>query len=950
MKLFKITMLLLVGAFACFSAAGQANASINILTQNSGQVYPGATVFVQVDIGNTGPGSVIGANKVRARISVPSAIVSIPTSGHVLPAGWTITTNTGDVITICNGSDIIGVNEVRTLLIAVQGNTLGGPSTITGLVLFSNGTNCNVTGTLAGDQTADNTSTSSVEVIPAPACTLGVTASAGIINCNGGTTTLTATPTGAIGTVEYSITGAAPFQAGNTFTVSAGTYTVTSRQTNNPGCIATATPVTIVQPAIVTAPVISAITQPNCTIATGGVDLSGLPAGNWTITRNPGGIITNGAGANTTISGLAPGNYTFTVSNAAGCTSTASSNVVITAQSIPTAPTVNVVQPTCTITTGIITITSTTAGLTFSLDGNAYAAYPTNGYTTTAGPHTITAQDSNGCISPVTNIMVNTQPATPAAPVAGAITQPTCVISTGSVILNGLPAGNWIINPGAIAGNTVTTTVNGLAAGTYNFTVINAAGCTSITSADILINNVPGAPAAPTFNIDQPTCTVATGTITITSTTIGLTFSLDGGNYTAYPAVGYIVPAGPHTLTVQNTANCTSPVANILVNAQPLTPGAPIVNVAQPTCIVTTGIITITSDITGLTFSLDASSYATYPAGGYMATTGPHTLKAQTGSGCISPVTNITVNAQPAAPSLSVLPGAIACNGGSTTLTATVTGGTSPFQYSLDGITFQPANLFTVNAGVYTVTVRDANLCTGTTTVSVTEPAALTASVSQGSVACNSGTTTLVVTTTGGTAPLQYSLNGGAYQSANTFAVATGIYRVTVKDANLCTVITAPVTITQPAVLTASATARRITQCGGTTIVTVSASGGLLPYQPDGIGTFARGPGTWIFSVTDAGGCTDTTQITIEAPGCMDLKVYPNPAKSTIIIDHSAASTGSAMQVFDINGAQVLTKAVSQDAIQTTIDIGKLAAGTYVIVYLNGNEKKETLFVKVSSN
>jgi len=79
----------------------------------------------------------------------------------------------------------------------------------------------------------------------------------------------------------------------------------------------------------------------------------------------------------------------------------------------------------------------------------------------------------------------------PSAPAVGTITQPTCSLATGSVILSGLPAGNWTINPGAIAGSTATTTISGLAAGIYNYTVTSAAGCTSIASANVVVNAQP---------------------------------------------------------------------------------------------------------------------------------------------------------------------------------------------------------------------------------------------------------------------------------------------------------------------------------------------------------------------------------------------------------------------------------------------------------------------------
>src|SRR5262245_58103101 len=52
--------------------------------------------------------------------------------------------------------------------------------------------------------------------------------------------------------------------------------------------------------------------------------------------------------------------------------------------------------------------------------------------------------------------------------------------------------------------------------------------------------------------------------------------------------------------------------------------------------------------------------------------------------------------------------GTILCNGDSTILTVTVTGGTGPFGYSIDGGTnYKPGNTFFVGAGTYIVTVID---------------------------------------------------------------------------------------------------------------------------------------------------------------------------------------------------------------------------------------------------
>src|SRR5262249_37472013 len=150
--------------------------------------------------------------------------------------------------------------------------------------------------------------------------------------------------------------------------------------------------------------------------------------------------------------------------------------------------------------------------------------------------------------------------------------------------------------------------------------------------------------------------------------------------------------------------------------------------------------------------------------------------------------TNTVTVSEPTAMVANASSGIILCNGGTTTVTVTASGGTPPYQYSLNGGTFQSGNTFTVGAGTHTVTVKDGSNCTGNTNpVTVTAPSAITATASAGTISCHGGTTTLTVTASGGTPPYQYSLNGGALQAGNSFTVGAGTYTVTVQDANSCT-------------------------------------------------------------------------------------------------------------------------------------------------------------------
>lgn len=156
--------------------------------------------------------------------------------------------------------------------------------------------------------------------------------------CGSGSFTLTATAVPASGaTIKwYTVaSGGVPFSNANPYTtpviVATKTYYVEAYYSSN-GVTTPRISVVATINTVPTAPVIGTITQPTCTLATGSVNLSGLPAsGTWTLTRSgTSGATTTGTGATTTISGLAVGTYSFTVSNGS-CTSGSSSNVVITA-------------------------------------------------------------------------------------------------------------------------------------------------------------------------------------------------------------------------------------------------------------------------------------------------------------------------------------------------------------------------------------------------------------------------------------------------------------------------------------------------------------------------------------------------------------------------------------------------------------------------------------------
>lgn len=875
-KFFTLAIFFLISSvfFIPSNAVGQANPAVGIGPVNPFGIQTlGSVQDLEVSVVNTGSATIV-ANKLRFFITVPSYCTILPDGEQTALNGFIIANAVGspaNTIRTCNGPNTLAGGATLTFRIKVRGVAIGSiPNGLTVQITYG-GATCIANGPApAGNNGADDFASSTITVIAG--CNLGVSAIAGTIVCNGGTTNIVATATNAPGITQYSITGGAPFQTSNIFNVNASgsPYTITARDSANPlTCIATAT-VTVTEPTAVEA------------------------------------------------------------------------------------PSVNIVQPTCTDANAIVTLTNTITGLLFSVDNTAFGAYPVGGFLLTEGAHTLQARNSNNCISPITNFTIAAQPSTPAAPMVGTITQPDCTVSTGNVTLNGLPPGDWVINPGAITGNTAGVTINNLAAGSYNFTVTNAAGCTSPLSNNVLISSVVGAPTAPSIGITQPTCTLATGGLTVTSATTGLTFSLDGGPFAAYPAGGYLgLAAGSHTLIAQNVSGCLSPFTNLIINVQPTAPAPPTISIVQPSCSVSTGTITLTSSTVGQTFNFNNTGFAAYPAAGYVVAAGNYTLLAQNLNGCNPTVVNdIVVNAQPASPAVTATFTAINCFAGNSTITAIATNGMAPYQYSINNGSFQTANTFNVVAGNYLITTRDANGCTGITNIiSIIQTTPLVATINSSAINCNGGSSTLTVSASGGAGLFEYSLNNGSFQTSNLFNVTAGTYfaRVRLVDNPLCIVNTSPITVAQPNIFRASASALPINNCGGTTIVNVTGMGGTLPYTS--VGNFVRGPGKQSFVISDARGCLSSAEVVILPPGCVDLRVFPNPAQNLITVNHSAAiSSSAAIQIYASNGAEVMYKTVPENAFISNININVLSSGTYILVFTNGKERKEIRFIKSNKN
>lgn len=155
------------------------------------------------------------------------------------------------------------------------------------------------------------------------------------------------------------------------------------------------------------------------------------------------------------------------------------------------------------------------------------------------------------------------------------------------------------------------------------------------------------------------------------------------------------------------------------------------------------------------------------------------------------------------------------CTGGSTVLTAAVSGGNTPaaIVWTRAGVEVsRGASLTVTQAGSYVAQATDSQGCVVSATQSVTETPGLPVSITGASGFCAGGSTALTASVSGGTAPLVFQWKQGTANvgtNSNTHsATAAGSYAVEVADSKGCKGTSAPLAVTQrPAPTTPTITA-----------------------------------------------------------------------------------------------------------------------------------------------
>jgi gliding motility-associated-like protein len=469
--------------------------------------------------------------------------------------------------------------------------------------------------------------------------------------------------------------------------------------------------------------------------------------------------------------------------------------------------------------------------------------------------------------------------------------------------------------------------------------VVKGILCSDISNPHVV--NVLSLPAVNSVTHTDASCFgTATGSIVVSGngTNGGIWYSVDSGfNYQRANTFNSL-PADSYYIYIKDDSSCVNVFAgNPEVIGQP----ALLVVTASDTDASCSGVNdgAVYGVATGGTLpylwsinsgpNQSTGDFVNYPAGNY-------TVLVRDAKGCID-TEAITIGTKYNVTASQVSQVNVSCFGGNNgEVVVALAGGVLPYQYSINGITYQTVDTFkNLSQGNYAIILKDAKGCSDFLNVTITQPALLTVQIdSVHDILCNGNSSGSIWTSvTGGTAPYTY-LWSNSFITDDIANIPSGTYNLTVTDANGCTG-TIGTTISQPVALFAVVASYQDILCNGdsTGYVDISVSGGVPPYSfawsngaltEDIINIPA---GIYTITVTDNNGCT----LSITQP-----LTEPNVLSASVVTTNAVCFNGTGnIDVTVTGGALPYTFLWSSGA--TTEDIALATAGSYILTITDKN-------------
>ncbi|MBS1646084.1 MAG: PKD domain-containing protein [Bacteroidetes bacterium] len=357
------------------------------------------------------------------------------------------------------------------------------------------------------------------------------------------------------------------------------------------------------------------------------------------------------------------------------------------------------------------------------------------------------------------------------------------------------------------------------------------------------------------------------------SATVSVTSGVAPINYTWSPSGGNAstasnLAAGNYTCSISDAASCPTTVTVAIAASSSF---SVTVNTTPAACSSAGSATAIPSG--GAT----PYTYTWSPSGGNAntasnLTAGNYSVLVVDNTGC-SVTTSLSITSSGSGITATVSSSSVTCNAGNNgSATVTINGGTTPYTYtwSPGGGNSSVAN--NLSAGTYTVESSDANGCTNTMTVSVTQPPPLTVTVTFTNVSCYGGTNgAALASASGGSGGYHYSWTTSPPHHAAYTTMPAGVFNLLIFDTNSCLTITT-VTIGQPPPITLTTTTSSVTCNGGTGTASITPSGGTPGYSYTWTPSGGSGPsatipaGTYTVLISDSHSCLTADTIQIAQP------------------------------------------------------------------------------------
>ncbi len=814
---------------------------------------------------------------------------------------------------------------------------------------------------------------SKILAINTPVSALSATATITNITCNGnanGSVTVKANG-GYPSLYAYAQTASGPFQSTGKFTgLAPGQYNFVVKDSG--GC---------------TSSVVATITQP--TPLTANLTAGTLCFGsNNTLTATGGGgtapyqySLNNGTKQTSNIFNgqLAGGTYTLQLTDANACT--ASKTLAINAPASALSATVTIANINCNgNANGSVTVKAIGGyASSYVYAQSATGPFQATGNFTGLAPasYNFVVKDSGGCTASVAAVI--TQPAVLKTVLAAGklcfdSTATLTATTTGGTAPYLYSLNGGVQQPSAVFNNQSIT-------GNYAVSVVDAHGCSAASSIAI---KAPASALKGSVTIINDTCYGYTnGSITAKGIGGYPPYQYKTAGFPVYQSSGKItgLATGGYLINIKDSGGCVVNVSAVVTQPAPVT----VYVKANALClnVPTTYVATASGGTAPYLYSFNGGAkqptglFSGQPSAGsfIVSTTDVNGCKGSNSFTIKPPASALTATAQITNAS---------CYGSTNGLVVIKAAGgyASSYQYQLSpSTTYQASNTFTaLTAGTKTFVVRDSGGCGINVTAIVGQPALLQGTIASSGL-CFSGTTTLTTGSTGGTAPYQYSLNGGAYQAGATYpGKAAGTYNLAVKDAHNCTGTGKLVIVAPTAALKAQATFKNATGTTATGSATITATGGVAPYRfRKGINPYQSSgvftnlvAAIYIFSAMDANGCVTTVTVTIKSVAglnagdeivtgesvdqskqsdnglSLNLTAYPNPSSNyfTLTLQNADANAGAEIRVMDMSG-KVIYHTRGTPWQQFRFGEGFIN-GLYLVEAINGRKIKTIKLIKTN--